>query len=200
MHASSPASVFDRSAWRIGPYVGRATQSPVTRTLGTTPGRAHVFVGVQALTPILRVGEVHVSYAAQLLPLVRFQGRIPPVGYGGRIARDGLLPSDDVVYAVGISPFGVELTSRRSRRLALFAATSAGGLYFQQPYPVPESGRFNFTLEYGAGALVRVADTRWIRAGYKYHHLSNAYTARENPGVDGNVWYAGFEWGLALPR
>ncbi len=194
------AASFDRAAWRIGPYIGRASQSPVTETLGTTPGRDHLFLGVQALTPILRLGEVHVSYMAQLLPFVRFQGRTPPVGYGGPRAWDGLLPSADFAYAVGFSPFGVELTSNRSRRVAAFAATSAGALYFEQPYPIPEAGRFNFTLEYGAGALVRVSETRWIRAGYKYHHLSNAFTARDNPGVDGNVWYAGFEWGLALPK
>lgn len=198
--SNASAAAFDRADWRIGPWVGRAAQSPVTRTLGTTPGRSHVFVGVQAFTPILRVRELHVSYVAQVLPLVRFQGRTPPVGYRGLVSTDGLLPNGEVAYAVGISPFGVELTTRRSRRISAFAATSAGGLYFAKPYPIAESGRFNFTLEYGAGLLARVSDSRWLRVGYKYHHLSNAYTARENPGVDGNVWYGGFEWGLALPR
>ncbi len=192
--------ILDRALWRIGPFLGRAQQSPVTETLGTTPGRDHLFLGVQALTPILRAGQLEVSYLAQFLPFVRLQGRTAPVGYTGPKTDGGLLLSGDVVYALGLSPFGVEFATPRARRVALFAATSAGGLYFRDPYPVPESGRFNFTLEYGAGVLVRAGDARWVRAGYKYHHLSNAYTARQNPGVDGNVWYAGFEWGVALPR
>jgi hypothetical protein len=202
VEATGPAAapVFDRAAWRIGPYVGRAAQSPVTERLGTTPGRTHLFVGVQAATPVLQLGRLDISYVAQVLPLVRFQGRTAPIGYGGLTSDDGLLLSQDVAYAVGISPFGIEMASPRTSRVAFFAATSAGGLYFRDPYPIPESGRFNFTLEYGAGTLIRVADARWIRAGYKYHHLSNAYTAQQNPGVDGNVWYAGFEWGLSLPR
>ncbi len=198
-HTPAPAA-FNRAQWRIGPFVGRARQSPTRETLGLTPGRDHVFVGVQAMTPILHLGQVEISYSAQLLPIVRLQGRTPPLGYGGLRSGDVLRRSPAVAYAVGFSPFGVELATPRAKRVSVFAATSAGGLVFGRPYPIPESGRFNFTLEYGGGVLVRAGAARWIRAGYKYHHLSNAYTAQENPGVDGNVFYAGFEWGLSLPR
>lgn len=197
--AESPV-LWDRSQWRVGPFVGRARQSPVRESLGITPGRDHVFVGVQALTSILRVRGVELSYAAQLLPIVRLQGRAAPVGYTGLASDVPLLRSPAVAYAIGLSPFGLELTSPRSARLSVFGATAAGGLLFSRPYPVPEAARLNFTLEYGGGVLVRAGDSRWLRVGYKYHHLSNAYTADENPGVDGNVWYAGLEWGLSLPR
>jgi hypothetical protein len=47
---------------------------------------------------------------------------------------------------------------------------------------------------------VRVGGAHWVRAGYKYHHLSNAYTAPLNPGVDGHVLHAGYQWAVRLPR
>jgi hypothetical protein len=48
--------------------------------------------------------------------------------------------------------------------------------------------------------LVRSGRDAWVQLGYKYHHLSNAYTAALNPGLDANVFYAGYEWSVRLPR
>jgi hypothetical protein len=122
----------------------------------------------------------------------------------GRAAYPGYfraeVPGPDRAYAFGVSPFGFELATPAERRVAVYAAAAAGGLVFNRPVPVPEAQRINFTLEYGGGALVRVGRAHWVRAGYKYHHLSNAYTARLNPGVDGHVFYAGYQWAVRLPR
>ncbi len=30
-----------------------------------------------------------------------------------------------------------------------------------------------------------------LRLGYKFHHLSNNYTAEKNPGLDGHVFMVG---------
>jgi hypothetical protein len=180
----------------VGIFVGGAHNSPSAR-FGVTQGLSHRFLGLDAQTTVLRVGPLHVNYAVQLLPLVVISGRPHLVGYEG---VPGAEPVNDRAYAYGISPFGFELSTPASARVALFGAVAAGGLIFSQPFPSPGAERVNFTLEYGGGALVRIGSAHWIRAGYKYHHLSNAYLARLNPGVDGNVLYAGYQWGVHLPR
>jgi len=141
---------------------------------------------------------------AQALPFVMIQGRAAPTnyvpGYGGGVTLSRLLHEPDRAYAVGLSPFGLELATPTTRRLALYGAAAAGGLIFTRPFPVPEGTRVNFTLEFGGGALLRVGRDRWVQLGYKFHHISNAYTARLNPALAANVFYAGYQWSVHLPR
>ncbi|HEY2026250.1 MAG TPA: acyloxyacyl hydrolase [Gemmatimonadaceae bacterium] len=186
--------------WRAGIFVGVAHNSPLSKNLGATPGRDHVFVGLQAVTSVVRLADVSISYGAQLLPLVAIRGRSVPLSYIGPTNPDGTLPGPDVTYAVGASPFGLEVAAPLGGRVRAYGAAAAGALLFTRPFPVPEARRLNFTLEYGGGVLVRSGRDRWIQLGYKYHHLSNAYTAKLNPGLDANVFYAGYEWSVRLPR
>ena len=187
--------------WRFGTFVGAAHDSPKSAMLGGTRGRDHLFVGFQALTPILRAGPVRVSYAAQLLPVVVIRGRTAPDNYGGRRAADGQLPEPNVNYAFGASPFGLEVAVPMPvRSVSLYGATAGGGVLFGRRFPVPEGARMNFTLEYGGGLLVNAGGGRLIQLGYKYHHISNAWMAAQNPGLDGNVFYAGYQWTARLRK
>ncbi len=196
--------------WRVGGFLGIARNSPSRRFLGSTPGFDHLFLGLEALTPVLRLGAVQVSYGVQLLPLVRASGNIQRVvvvvvrdsgrGVTLPVRRTRIVQVPVTAYAFGLSPFGLQIAGRVASAVSLYAATAAGGLIFDRPFPVPEARRVNFTLEFGGGVLVRMGRGQWVRAGYKYHHLSNAYTAPENPGLDGNVFYAGYDWSVRLPR
>ena len=51
-----------------------------------------------------------------------------------------------------------------------------------------------FAFDFGGGAEWRIADKQAISLGYKYLHISNAYTTPTNPGVDNNVFYLGFSF------
>lgn len=196
------------SVWRAGVFLGGASRTVTSANLGVTPGRQIAFLGLEASTPVLRVGGIRLAYAAQFLPVVALSGQSAPVGYyatgssaaSGGSANTGVVPGPYRTYAVGIVPFGLEMSSPDSRRLSVFGAIAAGGLLFQRPVPVPEANSINFTLEFGGGVRVRTAGGRWLQVGWKYHHLSNAYLARENPGVDAHVLYAGYEWSARLPR
>jgi len=176
--------------WRIGPFIGAARNSPVSHLLGTIPNRDHLFFGFEAGTTVLRSRAVRVSYMAQFLPAVFIRNA----------SLEGETGSHDVAYAWGLSPFGLRLSSPESGRFSVFGAAAAGALVFSRPYPVDDAQRINFTLEFGGGLVVRTTQSRWVELGYKYHHLSNAFTARANPGLDGRVFYAGFLWPVRLPR
>ena len=49
----------------------------------------------------------------------------------------------------------------------------------------------NFAVEYGVGAEVAAVRGGVIVTGWKFQHMSNAYTAPENPGLDLNLFYLG---------
>jgi opacity protein-like surface antigen len=83
---------------------------------------------------------------------------------------------------------------RRGYVLQPYINGMAGFLYFADQVPVADSSKFNFTLGLGAGVEIWYRDNQSISLGYKYHHISNGYTADQNPGVDSNLFYVGCAW------
>jgi len=59
--------------------------------------------------------------------------------------------------------------------------------------PTARSRAFNYTFEVGGGVLWQYRARETLRVGYKFHHLSNLYTAPDNPGIDGAVFLLGFD-------
>jgi Lipid A 3-O-deacylase (PagL) len=197
--ATTERGVVSAGTWQIGTYVAGARSSPGNGVLGTIPDRDHVLVGLQAGTTVLRLGSISVNYIAQVLPFVmigdRFASQYDSLLDANRLAR---LPRR--AYAFGVSPFGLEVTTPAARRMSGYLMTAGGGLLFTRAYPDVTGRRTNFTLEVGGGLRVRTRQAQWIQAGYKYHHLSNAGTAFANPGLDANLFYAGYQWAARLPR
>ena len=180
----------------MGAFVGVARKSPIHPRLGQTPDRDHLFLGLQAQTTVLKIGASRFSWGVQLVPLVAIKGRSAPRGYQGRVDSEGLIPGDETAYAFGFSPFALEYAVPLGSRLGIFGAATGGLIFFNKPFPVPEAKKNNFTIEYGGGVLLRVGERTWLQAGYKYHHMSNAYREQVNPGIDGHVGYVGFWKGI----
>jgi hypothetical protein len=180
------------SQWRFGAFVGTANNSPLNPRLGQTPDRDHLFVGLQTQTTVLKIGASRLSWGMQVVPLVVIRGRSAPRGYMGETDDEGLIPGPDKAYAWGFSPFTIEYAVPLGNRLSAYGAAGGGLIFFSRPFPVPEGKRNNFTIEYGGGLMLRVGGRTWLQAGYKYHHLSNAYRELVNPGIDAHVIYLGF--------
>jgi hypothetical protein len=64
-------------------------------------------------------------------------------------------------------------------------------LWFREPVPGAEAGRFNFTAEVGGGILFRPTRALGVTVGYKLEHISNGGTRPFNPGIDNNMFYIG---------
>jgi hypothetical protein len=188
-----------RGVWQLGVVAGAARNSPNDGLLGTIPHRDLFMLGLQASTPLLRLGAVRVNYVAQVIPFFVIVDRAAPA-YDPYLDANGIARLPERSYAFGISPFGIEVVSPLWRRASLFGATSGGGLIFTRKFPDVTGRRTNFTLEAGGGIRVRVGAAQWGQFGYKYHHISNAGTAFANPGLDGNIFYAGYQWAVRLPR
>ena len=96
------------------------------------------------------------------------------------------------VYGAGAAPIGLKFNFRRQKRVQPFAAATGGFLYFSEQVPVAGASQFNFTYDFSGGIQIVNSNRRSFTIGYKYHHISNGYTATFNPGVDLQMIYAGF--------
>jgi hypothetical protein len=178
--------------WRVGAFLGGATNSPITPGLGQIAGRDHLFMGLQAQTTVLKLRSVRISYGVQLLPAVIVRGKTLPIGYEEGAYFEELRDDRNIAYAFGFSPFGLEVAVPIAGRVSAYGTTSGGLLLFTRSFPVRYAQQANFFIEYGGGVMVRTGPSQWIQAGYKFHHLSNAYRAIVNPGLDANVFYVSY--------
>lgn len=94
-------------------------------------------------------------------------------------------------YGVGVSPAGLRLTSRVTKRVQPFVAGSTGLIYFSQPVPNELGQHLNFVFGVGAGVQVVLTPDLILTAGYRYYHLSNGFRGQINPGIDANLLHLG---------
>jgi len=94
-----------------------------------------------------------------------------------------------------MSPAGFQWNFRPRRKLQPFLVAHGGYMFSTRPIPVPQAGSFNFTFDVGAGIEIFRARTRSIRAGYRYHHVSNSDTANQNPGIDSGLLQFTYSFG-----
>jgi hypothetical protein len=184
------------ASWLIGPFVGYGNNSVTDHFLGVTPGRDHYFFGIEAVSPLVSFGPGRLSYAIQFVPAMVIQGTEGILGY----SPPGVSPMPGIAYAIGLAPFGLELGVLISSWLDIHGAAAAGALWFTKPFPVDGAEPVNFTLEVGGGFRLLTREGEWIEFGYKFHHLSNAYTGIINPGLDGHLLFLGYKWSVTLPR
>jgi hypothetical protein len=202
--AALPATAL-RLGWDVAPFVGYAARSPV-RFWGMTPGRNHLMLGVQFARAFGQAGPLTVAYAPNVVPLFVLTNNpraaapppAPPRSGASAAGRAPLRACESTrcgpVYGVGAAPLGLRLETRLGSRVRVYGAAAAGLVYFSRNVPVRDARRLNATAEWGGGAVVGAASGVAAQLGFKYHHLSNAYTAARNPGVDGRVFYAGVLW------
>jgi Lipid A 3-O-deacylase (PagL) len=98
-------------------------------------------------------------------------------------------------YAQGLSPAGTRINLLPHRRLQPTASFLAGYMLSTKNIPVDSAGAFNFTFEFGAGLEYYQSQSRSIRFEYQIQHLSNAYTAETNPGIDNGLFKMTYNFG-----
>jgi hypothetical protein len=190
-----------RPRWDVGPYVGVARHSLVGTHLGVTPDRNHLLIGLHATAPFVRSRRWTFSYAPEIAPLlVIFNNpkyRHFQEADGRHITvEDGQGP----VAGFAISPIGLEAQIRLTPRWRAYTAGAAGVVWFTREVPTANARAFNYTFEVGGGVLWRYRSRQSLRVGYKFHHLSNLYTAPANPGIDGAVFLLGLERAIGSYR
>jgi len=157
--------------------------SPGTTTfIGRTEDRRLLLVGLRYGRVLGAWESVSLEYTLDLFPAA--------VVFGS----DRFSGGKSSIYGAGISPLGFKINFGQRSWIKPFFAASVGILYFQDDVPVRDSSRLNFTPELGLGVQFFLAPKNAVTVGYKFHHISNANTARNNPGMDSHVIYAGFSF------
>lgn len=159
---------------------------------GQVSGVRQTTLAMRASTDLIAVGPVHVRYTAQLLPVMVLS----------HVERYELLESADRtiyvlsgsgnVYGVGASPIGLQLAVDLGSRVQAQVGTAVGIAVFTQHVPSAGGARRNFSAEWDGALQVAAGRDRWIQLGVRWKHISNGFTAYENPGVDNRMIVVGY--------
>ncbi|MEX0844574.1 MAG: acyloxyacyl hydrolase [Balneolaceae bacterium] len=117
-------------------------------------------------------------YTADIIPYLHYQ--YPKRDEGDRFVRRS---------GFGFSPVGFMLKKSTSNIVTPFFRTSGGIIYMENEFPTDQSRRLNFTFDVTAGGNLHITPNIFISFGYKFHHISNAQTGSENPGLDSNFLF-----------
>jgi hypothetical protein len=109
----------------------------------------------------------------------------------GPMVREKVWDEPAMVFGAGLTPAGFQIYGNVTRMMSVFGNVSAGAAWFTRDMPVPDARRLNFLLDAGGGLRIARGGGGALLMGFKFHHMSNANRGRQNPGVDGNVFYAG---------
>lgn len=139
-------------------------------------------------TQILRVGfQRHIKdlkeglsfwYTASVIPYISFD-------YPKRDANDMRTTNS----GFGISPAGFMVKNHKSRWFTPFAQTTGGIIFMDDFFPTDKARRLNFTFDIILGNIIQINSFSDLSFGYKYHHISNAQTGNQNPGLDSNFLF-----------
>jgi Lipid A 3-O-deacylase (PagL) len=163
-----------------------AGYSPVSATLiGTTTDRRLVIAGFGYSYRCWIWPGISISYSGELMPAAIL------------LQPDQYLPQfvlAHAVYGFAITPLGFTADFGRRHRLFPFLETNEGIIASSEPIPINVTGAtgLNFLIDLGGGVRIKTGERRAISLGYKFLHISNGFTSPVNPGVDNNIFYAGF--------
>lgn len=163
-----------------------AGYSPVSATLiGTTSNRRFIVAGFGYSYRCWVWPGVSIAYTGEIMPaaILLQPGQYLPQFSAGH-----------AVYGFAITPLGFTADFGRRHKVYPFVETNQGVIASSEPIPinVPGATGLNFLIDLGGGVRIQAGQHRAISLGYKFLHISNGFTSAVNPGVDNNVFYAGF--------
>ena len=94
----------------------------------------------------------------------------------------------------GVYPAGFNFIKEMNQNLSLMVQTAGGIIYMDQVFPTDKSRRLNFTFELSLSLHKKLSNRFGVYFGYKFHHISNAQTGVENPGLDSNFIFISFSY------
>lgn len=90
-------------------------------------------------------------------------------------------------YGAGASPAGVRVNFLPGKRAQPFLGIQGGFLYFNKTALSPQASHFNFNIDGRAGLEFPLPSGKAISFAYMFQHMSNAYIAKQDPGVDSHM-------------
>jgi len=103
-------------------------------------------------------------------------------------------------YGFGASPVGIRVNFLPGKRMQPFFGVQGGFLRFNHTALADNASHFNFTVDGRGGVEFPLRSEKSIAFAYMFQHMSNAYIARENPGVDSYMLTMEYRFPLRLKK
>ena len=94
----------------------------------------------------------------------------------------------DLVAGFGISPLGYSFV-KSFRFFELETGIKSGVNLINAKFPTDKGRRLNYSFDIKIALQKKILPQTYLSLGYKLHHISNAQTGKENPGVDSNILF-----------
>ena len=144
--------------------------------LGKTTNARSAIVGIGFKTPIRKYGsDLLLYYTTDLIPYIYFD-------YPKRDDNDR--PTE--LQGLGISPIGFLLEKKINNFLSYELSVSGSFILVDHEFPTDNGTKLNFTFDPSLTLQANLSESVNLSGGYKFHHISNAQTGKENPGLDSN--------------
>ncbi len=148
------------------------------RFLGKTRNAVSAIFGIGGRKAIRQYGKGRLYYTADIIPYIYFD--YPKRDEGDRFVE---------ITGLGISPAGFEFVTPLDKLFLLQLSISGSLIFVEERFPTDKGRRLNYTFDPSISFLANISVSFAIATGYKFHHISNAQTGSENPGLDSNFLY-----------
>ncbi|HKA57303.1 MAG TPA: acyloxyacyl hydrolase [Gemmatimonadales bacterium] len=182
--------------WEIGARLGGGP-SIVTAKYGGVPEGGLLVASVYTTRPVMRWKGFAAGYFAELAPLV-VMTKVPAASgswFRNRDRTDSVYIvaewDSGAVAGVGFQPVGLRFSQQVGSGLRAYAEASGGCVAFARAVPDPDARSLNFLASAGVGIRIGKFGHRSYALGYRFTHISNAYTAHSNPGYNAHILYLG---------
>ncbi len=182
-HPSAGVSVTDKNSLSlhlVGTFANGSLQ-------GTSQDRRLFLIGAAFNRLLARRSFAELSFTSQVIPFAVLR---EPYFIGTNIqALRNVPPVTETRknYGAGASPAGVRVNFLRRKKVRPFIGIEGGFLYFSRIALSSHASQFNFTVDGSAGVEFPLSLGRAVSFAYMFQHMSNAYIARQNPGVDSHM-------------
>lgn len=167
---------------------------------GTTSDRRLFLVGAAYNRLLTKKKFAAITFTSQLIPVALLR---EPYFINTDIQARRTFPLSTEMrrnYGAGASPAGIRVNFLPGKKVQPFFGIQGGFLYFNKTALSPNASHFNFTVDGRAGLEFSLPSGKAISFAYMFQHMSNAYIAKENPGVDSHMLTLAYRFPLRLGK
>ena len=142
--------------------------------LGKTPYSSSQRASIGYISPYtIRISGGYLNFSARLHPNVEYT-------YSKRDAGGSL----DTIRGWSLDPFGLSSTVQLNKTTHLRNTVYGGFTIIPYNFPTDKGRRLNFNFEVQSTIEQALGKQYMLSFGGAFHHISNAQTGEQNPGID----------------
>ena len=153
---------------------------------GVTSDRRFFMFGFSYSRVLWNSHACSIRWVSEIMPLELLREPFDPATNAQTLR---MLPftKEKFTYGMGTNPVGADLVFRPSHRWRPYVGAHGGFSYFTRNVLASHAAQFNFMLDGRAGLRFSLPGAQSLSGAYVFQHMSNAYTAIANPGVDSHM-------------